>query len=65
MGQKCKLLLLQFSRFIFFLRQIPPILVPCTWKELKESVTLLKVIPPSQTPMKNTLTYISGGMIFF
>lgn len=43
-------------------RRIPPISIPCTWKELAESVACLEVTSPGcEFANRNVLTYITDG----
>ena len=43
-------------------RRIPPISIPCTWKELAESVACLEVTSPGcEFATRNVLTYITDG----
>lgn len=42
-------------------RRIQPLLVPCTWKELKDGLNEIDVGDPNEDFLRSTITYTAGG----
>lgn len=63
MKQKCNIRI-HYKINVVVYRRIPPLTIPCTWKDLKENIKILKITSPGSealTSHKGSLTYITGG----